>query len=178
MDCKKLQDTIAALSAASSAESETLSTEIAQARMRIRSDARELVSMTERLAQIETQSAQANQSEQTNDDMMKLVEDAQKDAERARASLAETMRHNEFLQGRVHELEAIAQSDATAHYDQELRRVREHLGAEIARLNAELKHERSSRKALQSSMKDSAAVDALPNAPECIFSASKDALIL
>lgn len=167
MDCKKLQDTIAALSAASSVESETLSTEIAQARMRIRSDARELASITERLAQVETQSAQANQSEQTNDDMMKLFEDAQKDAERARASLAETMRHNEFLQGRVNELEAIAQSDATAHYDQELRRVREHLGAEIARLNAELKHERSSRKALQSSMKDSADVDALPNASEC-----------
>ena len=167
IDCKKLQDTIAALSAASSAESETLSTEIAQARMRIRSDARELASITERLTQVETQSAQANQSKQTNDDTMKLLGDAQKDAERARASLAETMRHNEFLQGRVNELEAIAQSDATAHYDQELRRVREHLGAEISRLKAELKRERSSRKALQSSTKDSAAADGLPDAPEC-----------
>jgi hypothetical protein len=85
---------------------------------------------------------------------MERYESAAKEAERAKKSLAETMRHNEFLQGRVNELEAITKSDSTAHYDQELRRVREHLGTEIARLTADLKQERSSRKSLENDLRE------------------------
>ena len=53
--------------------------------------------------------------------------------------LHETMRHNEFLHGRVNELEEMIKCNGQAHYDQELRRVREHLESEVARLSADVK---------------------------------------
>ena len=148
-DCKKLQDTVAALSAASAAEHATLSMELEQARMRIRSDAREIASLTDRLRHAEANSDRLCGADESANKAICQYQAAEKEAQQAKESLAETMRHNEFLQGRVNELEEMVKSDGTAHYDQELRRVREHLGNEIARLNADLKQERSGRKALE-----------------------------
>lgn len=148
-DCKKLQDTIAALSAASSEENNTLSMELAQARMRIRCDAREISALTERATQAETLVEKLKGSNQLANDATIRYQLAEKDALQSKESLAETMRHNQFLQGRVTELEEIIKSNGTAHYDQELRRVREHLGADIARITAELKQERAARKGLE-----------------------------
>ena len=148
-DCKKLQDTVAALSAASAAEHATLSMELEQARMRIRSDAREIASLTDRLRHAEANSDRLYGADESANKAIRQYQAAEKEAQQAKESLAETMRHNEFLQGRVNELEEMVKSDGTAHYDQELRRVREHLGNEIARLNADLKQERSGRKALE-----------------------------
>lgn len=148
-DCKKLQDTIAALSAASTEENNTLSMELAQARMRIRGDAREISALKERVTQSEANVEKLKGCSQLASDATSRYQLAEKDASQAKQSLAETMRHNEFLQGRVTELEEIIKSNGTAHYEQELRRVREHLGADISRITAELKQERAARKAME-----------------------------
>ncbi len=158
-DCKKLQDTVAALSAASAAEHATLSMELEQARMRIRSDAREIASLTDRLKHVEENSDRLRGADESAKKAICQYQAAEKEAQQAKESLVETMRHNEFLQGRVNELEEMVKSDGTAHYDQELRRVREHLGNEIARLNADLKQERSGRKALEVELRDAIQTD-------------------
>ena len=160
-DYKKLQDTVAALSGASSEENDTLSMELAQARMRIRGDAREIAELTERATQAE---ATANRLKEANDftnDAIARYQTAEKETRQAKESLVETMRHNEFLQGRVTELEEIIKSDGTSHYDQELRRVREYLEADIARLTAELKQERAARKAVELQLSGAIQTDTL-----------------
>jgi hypothetical protein len=159
-DCKKLQDTIAALSAASAAENETLAIELEQARMRIRSDAREVAALTERAAQAEVNSLKWRESNEIANSAISRYQVAEKDALEAKEKLADTMRHNEFLQGRVNELQAMSRSNPTSHYGQELRHVREQLGAEISRLNSALKQERASRQSLESQFSVAMRIDA------------------
>jgi len=175
-DCNKLQDTIAALSAASAAENETLAIELEQARMRIRSDAREVIALTERATQAEANSVQWRGSNELANSAILRYQTAEKEVKEAKETLAETMRHNEFLQGRVSDLQAMTRSDATSHYGQELRRVREQLGNEISRLNAELKHEQSARKALENTLPTAMLIGSSIDAERSTTALSNEAL--
>ena len=175
-DCKKLQDTIAALSAASAAENETLAIELEQARMRIRSDAREVAALSEGAAQAEANSIKWKESNEIANSAISRYQVAEKDASEAKEKLAETMRHNEFLQGRVNELQAMSRSDPTSHYGQELRLVREQLGAEIARLNSALKQERSTRQSLEKQFSGSMGINATDAALSLSSAGSHEAL--
>ena len=171
-DCKKLQDTIAALSAASTAENATLSIELAQARTRIRCDAREIATLVNRVNEAEAHSTKLKGSNEIANTAIERCQAAENECQRTKESLHETMRHNEFLHGRVNELEEMIKCNGQAHYDQELRRVREHLESEVARLSADVKQERAARKALETRSNL-----AIPTDTKCLPYAQDDALV-
>ena len=170
-DCKKLQDTIAALSAASTAENATLSMELAQARMRIRCDAREIATLVNRVNEAEAQSTKLKGSNEIANTAIERCQAVENECQRAKESLHETMRHNEFLHGRVNELEEMIKCNGQAHYDQELRQVRENLESEVARLRADVKQERAARKALETRSNL-----AIPTDTKCLPNTQGDAL--
>ena len=171
-DCKKLQDTIAALSAASTAENATLSIELAQARTRIRCDAREIATLVNRVNEAEAHSTKLKGSNEIANTAIERCQAAENECQRTKESLHETMRHNEFLHGRVNELEEMIKCNGQAHYDQELRRVREHLESEVARLSADVKQERAARKALETRSNL-----AIPTDTKCLPYPQDDALV-